>query len=135
MRAVLGKKILIVEDEIELLELITRELRQSGLQVAAARNGEEGLEAALAERPDLILTDMLMPVMDGITMLKKIREDASGKNLKAIVLTNLSDSSITVRISEVPGVKLWIKSDLNLAEISKKVLEELRGENKSVREL
>lgn len=84
------KKILIVEDEESMLDALTDKFTREGFtKPLTARNGEDGLAIALKERPDLLLVDILMPKMDGLTMLKKLREDAWGKTAKAIILTNL----------------------------------------------
>ena len=77
----LHKKILIVEDEAPLRNAISDILSFEGFTVFQAKNGQEGLDAALLEHPDLILLDLMMPVMDGLTMLEKLRQDqAYGKN-------------------------------------------------------
>ncbi len=88
------KKILvieIVEDETPLLNALCDKLKREGFNVLRAKNGQEGLEAALSGHPNLILLDLLMPVMDGMTMLKKLRAaDAWGKTVPVIILTNLT---------------------------------------------
>src|SRR3989338_4953265 len=85
-------KVLIVEDEIELLEVLADRFKQEGFIVLSARNGEEGLQLALEELPDIILLDLIMPKMDGMTALKKLRQDPKGKDVPVILLTNLSTS-------------------------------------------
>lgn len=68
-----AKRILIMEDDKELSELIQLRLEASGYQVLASYRGDEGLELALREKPDLILLDVLLPGKDGYTVLKEIR--------------------------------------------------------------
>lgn len=83
------KKILIVEDEEAMLNALADSLKREGVtELFTARNGEDGLALALKEHPDLLLVDILMPKMDGLTMLKELRKDEWGKNAKAIILTN-----------------------------------------------
>ncbi|HEX9722394.1 MAG TPA: response regulator [Candidatus Paceibacterota bacterium] len=82
------KKILIVEDEEGLRDIIASELEKEGISVLRAKDGEEGLQLAFQEQPDLILLDVLMPNVDGLTMLEKLRENRWGKNAKVIILTN-----------------------------------------------
>ena len=83
--------ILIVEDEIDLRELLEKKLKIEGFNVLEAENGKVGLETALSQHPDVILLDIIMPVMDGISMLKELRQDAWGKNVVVIILSNLSE--------------------------------------------
>ncbi|MFC1775534.1 two-component system response regulator, partial [Patescibacteria group bacterium] len=86
------KKILIVEDDEKLLRILDNEFSDHGFDVFKAENGREGLDVAFAEHPDVILLDIVMPVMHGMDMLKELREDEWGKNAEVIILTNLSDS-------------------------------------------
>ena len=89
----LNKKILIlvVEDEEILSRTLAEKLEGEGFDVVSAFDGEEGLQKALTEHPDLILLDLLMPKVDGLTMLKKLREDPWGMHATVIILTNVSD--------------------------------------------
>ena len=89
----MNKKILIVEDEKVIREALKTRLLEEKFQILEAKDGERGLAVALQEKPDLILLDIIMPVMDGMTMLKYLRKDAWGKKAKVIILTNLSDST------------------------------------------
>lgn len=125
-----GKKILIVEDEQDLRKALTDKLTREGFSVLEAKNGEEGLKVALAERPDLILLDIVMPVMDGMTMMKKLREENEwGKNVSIILLTNLSatDQIISGIVEDEPSYYL-VKSDWKIEDVVKKVRERLSEE-------
>src|SRR5882724_12815069 len=85
------KKILIVEDEEAMLRLLSDALSEAGFQVVTAKDGVQGLGNAKTYHPDLILLDIILPEMDGITMMKTLREtDEWGKNVPIIVLTNLN---------------------------------------------
>jgi two-component system alkaline phosphatase synthesis response regulator PhoP len=83
-------KITIVEDELSILELYKFKFENEGFEVTTAINGAIGLEVAKNTLPDLILLDLMMPVMDGNEMLKKLREQKWGANIRVIILTNLS---------------------------------------------
>jgi len=120
------KTILIAEDEISLLQVLTDKFTQEGFNVLQAKNGKEGLKLALAKHPDLILLDLIMPEMDGMTMLKKLREDKWGKNVEVIVLTNLSDAPTVARVVEKGAFDFLVKSDWKLSDIVKRVREKLR---------
>jgi len=124
------KKILIVEDEQDLREALTDKLTREGFEVLGAKNGEEGLKVALAARPDLILLDIVMPVMDGMTMMKKLREENEwGKNVSVILLTNLSATDQIIRgiVEDEPAYYL-VKSDWKIEDVVKKVRERLSEE-------
>ncbi len=69
-----GKKILVVDDEPDILEILSYNLRKEGFQVQTANNGEEGLKAAHQMNPDLIILDIMMPQMDGIELCRQLRE-------------------------------------------------------------
>jgi DNA-binding response OmpR family regulator len=86
------KKVLIVEDEATLAEALEITLKDEGFEVLKAPNGQIGLEMANANKPNIILLDLLMPVMDGKTMLHKLREIPEFKTLPVIVLTNAGDA-------------------------------------------
>jgi CheY-like chemotaxis protein len=91
--------------------------------VLKARNGQEGLDLATSEKPDLILLDILMPVMDGITMMQKLRKsDAWGKAVPIILLTNLSVEKKTIKrlIKENQPVFYLVKVDWSLNAIIEK---------------
>jgi DNA-binding response OmpR family regulator len=67
-------RVLAVDDEPDVLRLVQIKLSKAGFEVLTARDGEEGLNVALAERPDVVLLDVMMPRMDGFTAASKIRE-------------------------------------------------------------
>lgn len=117
--------ILIVEDELSLSNAIREKLTHEGFVVLVAKNGEEGLEIALREHPDLILLDIIMPVMDGITMLKRVRVDAWGKDAKIIILTNLSEPEKVADALAHGTYDYLVKSDLKIKDLVTKVKETL----------
>jgi len=115
------KKILLVEDEIPYIKLLHNKLATAGYEVIEAYNGKTGLDTALSEKPDLIILDIRLPVMDGLTMLKKLREDPWGKDTYVTILTNLDDST---NISNALNNKLsryLIKSDSTLSAVIEEV--------------
>jgi len=81
------EKILIVEDEGNMRMMLALELESAGYQVFQAEDGEAGYQVAKGVKPDLIISDILMPQMDGNQLMKKLRESEFGKNIPFIVLT------------------------------------------------
>ena len=117
------KTILIVEDEKSLRGAMVDILRRKNFLPLSAKNGKEGVDMALKEHPDLILLDIIMPEMDGMTALKLIREDAWGAKVPIIILTNLSAVNGNVAadaIAHTPTQYL-IKSDWKLHDIIRKI--------------
>jgi len=84
------QRILIVEDDQILREMYQDQFKKNGYEVTTGANGEEGLELALQLHPNLILLDLALPAMDGTTMMEKLRDDAWGKDVAIIILTNLN---------------------------------------------
>lgn len=84
------KKILIVEDDLELLELLRLNLKQAGLAVATATNGVEALTKARQVEPDLIVLDLVLPELDGFAVCETLRKDAATAATPVIVLTGLT---------------------------------------------
>jgi len=80
-------KILVVEDDPETLDIVTITLEQNGYQVISAANGLEGLTVALSESPRLIITDLKMPAMDGLEMVRQLRRRASAEYVPIVVMT------------------------------------------------
>lgn len=119
-----SKKILIVEDELDLRKALVDELTLSGFVVLEAKNGKEGLACALKEHPDLILLDIVMPEMDGMAMMKKLREDVWGETAPIIMLTNLSaNDKIIQGVVENEPLYYLVKSDWKIGDVIAKVEE------------
>lgn len=122
------KRILIIEDEKAMREALVNKFQHEGYDTAVATDGSSGLEQALKTSPDLILLDILLPVMDGMTMFKKLRnENEWGKKVPVILLTNLSadDEGINRAIAENEPAYYLVKTDWNLNDVVEKVRERL----------
>lgn len=117
-----SKKILIVEDESPLRNAVSDILSFEGFQVFQAKNGQEGLEVALREKPDLILLDLMMPVMDGLSMLEKLREDKPyGAQASVILLTNINDPDKVAQATSAGSYDFLVKSDWNIEDVVRKI--------------
>jgi len=81
------KKILLVEDEADLIEVLKMRLESSGYEFISAMDGSQGIKKALEEKPDLILLDVIMPNMDGFEVCKRLKADSQTKNIPIILLT------------------------------------------------
>ena len=100
-------KILSVDDSRTIRLILTKAFRPYDCQVCEATNGEEGLAAASREKPDLIFLDVTMPVMDGVTMLSKLKEDPALKSIPVIMLTAESGRDNVLHIARL-GVRDYL---------------------------
>ena len=125
------KTVLVVEDEKSLRDAIVDILHIKKFATLEAKNGREGVELALTKHPDFILLDIVMPEMDGMTALKKIREDGWGEKVPVIILTNLSATSeqLVEDVVTHKPIHYLIKSDWKLHNVVKKIEEilEMQG--------
>lgn len=122
------KKILIIEDDLDIVGIYSTALTAEGFEVMTSENGEQELEKALDEKPDLILSDILMPVMDGLTMLQKLRDSGDyGKNAQVFLLTNLSadNEDITKKIPKSDLVNCIVKNSVTIKELIEKIKQRL----------
>ena len=83
----MNKKVLVVDDEIHIVHVVAIKLRNSGYDVITAENGSEGWDLVCQEKPDIVITDYQMPVMTGLEMVEKMRENHETKNIPVIMLT------------------------------------------------
>jgi two-component system alkaline phosphatase synthesis response regulator PhoP len=81
------KKVLVVDDEIHIIHVVAIKLRNNGYEVISAENGIEAFELACEEKPDIIVTDFQMPVMTGVELVRKLRENEATKDIPVIMLT------------------------------------------------
>jgi DNA-binding response OmpR family regulator len=128
------KHILIVEDEQSLLSALVDKFTREGFIVHRASNGVSGFAEATTLHPDILLLDVLLPEMDGLTFLQKLRKhDDWGKSVPVIFLTNVSPNTdrIIARITEDEPAYYLVKSDLLLSDVVQKVNERLDAEPSS----
>ena len=116
-------KILIVEDELLVARLYEKALKSSGFDVIIALGGKEGLEKAKAEKPDLVLLDIMMPDPNGIWVLKKMKADPVTSGIPIVMLTNLSGKYDEKFATERGAVGFWVKKDADLKDLGKNINE------------
>lgn len=113
--------ILIVEDEPSLLDALKDKFTREGFHTLTARNGEEGLKMAQEKIPSLILLDIVMPKMDGVTVFKKLQENQDTANIPVIFLSNLSNAEQVAEEIGTGNYQYLIKSDWDMKDVVGKV--------------
>ena len=99
-------KILVVDDEPDMVEMIKTALEGAAHQVITAFNGQEGLNKARKEKPDAIVLDIMMPVKDGFVTCKEIKDDPALKNIPVLILTGVSEHFANTRFAKSMGLDL-----------------------------
>lgn len=111
-------KVLVVEDEASMRKMMTGVLQQAGFVVIEASNGKEGEEKAIAEKPNAIVTDNMMPILNGVDMIGEIRQSSEwGAKVPIILMTNVNDMNAVNKSLQSGGVDYLMKSDIQLDDI------------------
>lgn len=118
------KKVLIVEDDKDFLWILRQSFNNQPFSVVYAEDGQQGLEMAQKEKPNLIIIDIILPKMDGIEMAKQIKK--KGLDSKMIFLTNLKDPTHISKVLEVVGESDYIvKADIHIDAVVDRVRKKL----------
>lgn len=121
----MAKKILLVEDEELMIDILQRKLEKEGYEVSVARDGEEGLEAMKRSRPDLTLLDIIMPKMGGFEVMEEMQKDPKLKEIPVIVISN-SGQPVELDRAQKLGAKDWlIKTEFDPQEVIEKVKKQI----------
>jgi DNA-binding response OmpR family regulator len=113
--------ILIIEDEKPLSDALSQKLRNDGLHVLLAEDGVSGLEIAQKENPDLILLDIVLPKLDGLSVLEQLKSSNWGKTIPVIMLTNVAQTDAEEQSKDKGAIDFLVKTDWRLEEVSQKV--------------
>ena len=115
-------KILIVDDDSMIARMYQERFSRDGFEVILAFNGEEGLEKAEKEKPDIILLDIMMPKMNGYEMLKILREKEEISSIPVIILSSLgADQELIEKAKELGVVDIIDKGGVPAKEIVKRI--------------
>jgi len=121
----MAKKILIVEDEEILLNLLQKKLIEHGYEVLVARDGEEGLRAMRANSPDLVLLDVIMPKLGGFEVMEEMQKEETLKKIPVIIVSN-SGQPVEIDRAKNLGAKDWlIKTEFDPQEVVDKVIKQI----------
>lgn len=114
-------KILLIEDDSLIIKIYSTRLKADGYTVISAENGQQGLELAENELPDFILLDIMMPEVDGFTVLEKIRSNPSLKNTPIIVYSNLAQEAEMERAKQLGANEFIVKANISPTELVQKI--------------
>jgi len=109
-------KILVIDDEEDLLDLVTVRLEAAGYKVISASSSQEGLEKVHQEKPDLVLLDVMMPGIDGFELLRRLKDDPDAKYIPIIMLTCRGDSESIFKAEDL-GAKDYIIKPFDSKEL------------------
>ncbi len=122
----MAKKILVVEDDKFLRELIIQKLIKEDYETLEAVDGEEGIKKIKEEKPDLVLLDLILPGIDGFEVLSKKKEDSSLDQIPVIILSNLGQKEDVERGLKLGAVDYLIKAHFTPGEIIEKAKNALK---------
>jgi len=115
------QKILVIEDDTFLRELIVQKLLKEGYEIVEAVDGEDGIKKVTEEKPDIILLDIILPGIDGFEVLKKIKEDEKVQDIPVIILSNLGQQDDIDKGIKLGAKDYLIKAEFTPGEIVEKV--------------
>lgn len=114
-------KIAVIEDDLAIVQMYRMKFEAEGFDVAYAGDGEQGLEVVRDFQPDIVLLDLMMPVMGGAEMLEKMRAEPWGKDVKVIVLTNMGETEAPASLKTLNVHSFIVKADLTPKQVAEKV--------------
>jgi len=116
----MAHKVLVADDELHIIHVVAIKLRNNGYEVIAVSNGAEAYELACREKPDIVVTDYQMPLMTGIELIEKMREDERTKDIPVVLLTARS-FAITQEMQETLGVSECLSKPFSPKELLKTI--------------
>jgi len=114
-------KILIVDDSADIVEMIAKRLKAQGYDTVTAVNGQEALEKTAAEKPDLILLDVMMPGLDGISTGTRLKADPNTKNIPIIMVTAKGEREDIMNAIDKVGVAEYIVKPFRIDQLIEKI--------------
>jgi DNA-binding response OmpR family regulator len=117
------KKVLIVEDDEHIARIYDIKFAQSGFETSLARDGEEGMAKIIAEKPDLVILDLMLPRKDGFTVLEEMKKNPNVANIPVLVLSNLGGSADIERALALGAKEHLIKVNHSMQEVVDKAKE------------
>jgi DNA-binding response OmpR family regulator len=114
-------KVAIIEDDLSIVQMYQLKFQTEGFDVKIAGDGASGLELIESYKPDIVLLDLMMPNMNGLDMLAKLRSSANGSKMKVIVLTNMGDTETATRVFKMSANDYIVKAELTPKQVVERV--------------
>jgi two-component system, response regulator len=114
-------KVAIIEDDMAIVQMYRTKFENEGYEVATAPDGASGLELIESFEPDIILLDLMMPNMNGLDMLSKLRGQPGGRNAKVVVLTNMGDTETATRVYKLTADDYIVKAEMTPKQVAERV--------------
>jgi len=121
----MAKSVLIVEDEGAMQRALKNKLEKAGYDVLLANDGAEALEQMKEHKPQLMLLDLIMPKLDGISVLREVKVNDELKNIPVIILTNLSSGDKVAEAMQLGTFDFLVKANYSLDDVLSKVKERI----------
>src|SRR4030042_4615268 len=120
-------KLLLIEDDVTLVKMYERKFQSDGYYVAIAYDGIEGLKKASEEKPGLIVLDLMLPKLDGISVFKKLRSQPETFKTPVLLLTNFDQEDAVFECFKLGAVDYLIKSDVTPQQVVERIENLLKG--------
>jgi DNA-binding response OmpR family regulator len=114
-------KVAIIEDDMAIVQMYRTKFEGEGYEVATAPDGASGLQLIEEFVPDIILLDLMMPNMNGLDMLGRLRSQANGRNAKVVVLTNMGDTETATKVYKMAADDYIVKAEMTPKEVADRV--------------
>lgn len=121
------KKILIIEDNRVLIEALKLEFEEYGFEVKVFMDGQGAYENVVAEKPDLIILDLILPGIHGFEILRLIKNNNATKNIPVVIATNLGEETDREEAMKLGAIDFYVKAKVDLSELSKKIYEIIKS--------
>jgi CheY-like chemotaxis protein len=119
------KTILLVEDDKDLLNLMNKKLTEVGFKVALVETGRQALDYLKQEKPDLVLLDILLPDIDGLSVLNQLAANEETKFIPVIILSNLADQGSVEQAAAIGEYEYLVKAKTDLNDVVEKIKQKL----------
>ncbi|MDO8592616.1 MAG: response regulator [bacterium] len=120
------KTILVVEDDSMISSMYKTKFEADGFNVLTAEDGAFGLELAKKEKPDIIMLDIILPQLDGFSVLEEVKKDKATKKIPVIMLTNLGTNEDKIKGQKMGAVDYLVKASLTPGQVSAKIKQVLK---------
>ena len=114
-------KVAIIEDDIAIVQMYRTKFENEGYDVETAGDGITGLELIASFSPDIILLDLMMPNMDGLDMLQRLRGTTEGKKARVVVLTNMGDTETATKVYKMAADDYIVKAEMTPKQVAERV--------------